>query len=342
MIWPLGNFFQEAKVRSLTSLTVGIKASPRHWVPLSDWRKFSSISVISSTKRMVSIQCNSTELRSSLVAEIEAWADRELEMRAQVMRSAEADGGFQDSWCLVSIYYWAVFAGCLLLRVLGTPVFRVGSDELATLRGLASPGSAFPSEGTFRLEQVGAATATTESVAITRLKPNYHQSLWVAVFQALSALQAETKNANSNRDERNLVAALLEGMNGKNWRLSDLRNLVNYRSSVGFPASLSGVGFTVLGDVRATKELDSTKLFLRLSESASAVKNEGEVSFNESNAKFMFWTAVTLSVLAQSLYSEISSLVKFDSSWASRRVRFGLSEASGVPSDYRRWSPFVA
>lgn len=339
-MWPLGNFYQEAKVRSLTALTVGIKANPRHWVPLSDWRKFSSISIVSSTASLVNIKCNSAELRSSLVAEIEAWADHELEMRAQVMRSAQSGSGFQDSWYLVSIYYWAVFSGCLLLRLLGTPVFRMGANDLTALKGLASPGSAFPAEGTFRLEQVGVDTATTESIKMTRLKANYHQALWVAVFSALNAIQVKTKIGNSNQTERDLVAALLDAMSGKNWRLSDLRNLVNYRSNVGFPASLSGVGFSVFDDARATEELDSTKLFLGLSRSAMDVKRGGDVVFDRANARFMFWTAVTLSVLAQSLYGEVSSLIKFDSSWASRRNRFGVSETYGVPDSYRKWAPF--
>ena len=341
MIWPLGNFYQEAKGRSLTALTVGIKANPRHWVPLTDWRRFSSIRVVSATKNTLDIECNEAELRSSLVAEIEAWADHELEMRAQIFRSCAVDSGAQESWFMVSVYYWSVFSACLLLRLLGAPVFRMASDDLKTLKGLLPSTTIFPIEGAFRLTQLGSTSATMEVVRLSRLKSNYHQALWTALYSSLSEIQLVTKSNNSNRTEKDLVAALLGALNSKNAMLSDFRNLVNYRSEIGFPATVRGVGFSTFAEVRGLNQIDSTRMFLGLSASAAAVKDQSGICFDAVNARFMFWTALTLSVLAVSLYDEVSSVIRFDSSWAKRRAQFGNSDEVGVPGGFRTWGPFV-
>ena len=339
MIWPFGNFFQEARSRSLQALSVGVKASLAGWVPLTDWRKYSSISVSASDKNNVEINCNRVELRSSLVGEIEAWADHEMEMRAQVMRALVTGSGSRDSWFIVSTYYWAVFSSCLLLRLLGTPVFRMVSGDLEPFRRLVTPGSSVPNEGAFRLEQLGPASATMEVVRLVRLKSNYHQALWVAAVAALSGIHASTVTSNSNAIENALVKAILKGLGATPSRLSDLRNAVNYRSESGFPASVKGLGFSILADARAIRTLDTTNLLVKLSESADAVKTQGDGVVSAAGARFMFWSAVTLSALSQTLYKEVAPVIRFDRAWCIRRRKFGCSSEFGLPEDMRFWYP---
>lgn len=340
MTWPLGNFFQAAKAQSLQSLSIGVRAAQKGWVPLAEWRRYSSIRVASSTNTKIILECNRAELHGSVVGEIEVWADRELEMRAQAMRAMEAGTGFQDSWFIVSCYYWAVFSACLLLRLLGTPVFMVKSAEIDALRTLASPAPVFPSEGTFKLTQLGPLSANDELVELKKLKSNYHQSLWSALFFSLRKLDLATKAHNSNPIERDLVGNLLKGLDGQQSRLSDLRNAVNYRSGIGFPASLSGLGFSVQAEARDVVNLTTTSLLTKIARSARPSGVQGFDRVDAVNTSFLFWSAVTLSIMSQTLYREVAQVVKFDFSWAGRRTRFATSNVVGVPLAMRRWAPF--
>lgn len=341
MIWPSGNFIQEARANSLSALIVGTKASPKHFVSLTDWRKFSSVSLISSSPKELLIHCNKSELSSSLVGEIEIWADREIEMRAQILRTIQAGAGFQDSWFVVSCYYWATFSSCMLLRLLGTPVFRMNTQELSAFDSPGSSSRVLPKEGTFRLMQHGSVSVTTGAVSLRRLKGNYHQSLWIALNDALNYIHKATMNGNSNETERLLISAVLDGLKNRPALLSDVRNIVNYQTGVGFPAASKGLGFSIFPDARSVSNIDSGQLLSMMSNASSSVAKLQQVSFRKEYVDFLYWSAVTLSILGQTLYSEVSSVIKFDRSWGQKRIKFAGSTDIGVPVNARTWVPFV-
>lgn len=338
MSWPIGSLYLAARTKSLAALTAGIRASRTNAVPLTDWRRFSSIRIVSATRRKIDVECNSAELRSSLVAEIEYWADREVELRSIVLRTAQPSSGVQESWWLVSVYYWAVFSASLLLRIVGTPVFRMTGDEVKVLRELVPGATDFPSEGTFRLEQVAVTSATSESVSLVRLRSNYHKSLWVAVEALLREIHTATVASNASLAEKTIAQSMLWGLSPPE-RLSDLRNLVNYRSGVGFPADMRGVGFATVPLARLQLEFDAKALVGEISAASAAVRVAPSVSFDSNNARFLYWTAIALSWLSQALYAEVSKTVRFDSTWRNRRTAFARSLQYGCPPTVLPWLP---
>lgn len=341
MSWPSGNILQAAKTQALSSLGVGSKASLYGWVPLTEWRKFSAVSVVASSATQIDLHCNTSELRGSLVGEVEAWADREAEMRSHVLRSSDASVGAQDSWFLVTGYYWAAFSSCLLMRLLGSPVFRMSAADLSVLKVLAGAGATIPTEGSFRLTQVAAVSATQTHVRLKRLKSNYHQALWTGLVASINELVNAAGVGNANPVETKLLKALLDPLTGNNAKLSELRNAVNYRSGTGFPASKNGVGFTAIADARGLGGLDGLKLLVNMSSASSGTKALSSDVFCAESARYLFWSAVTLSAFSSSLYAEVSDVLKFDHVWSRRRRTFLNSLEVGVPPALRAWAPFL-
>lgn len=320
-------------------MTPGVRASPIGWVPLSDWRKYSSLSVVGFSSGKLTIACNRDELHSTIVGEAEAWADHELEMRSQVFRMATPVARAQDSWFAVSVYYWAAFSSCLLLRLLGRPVFRLSSKDIAVFKSL-DPSLTGLTEGTYKLIQGVDLSVTTREVQLKKLRSNYHQSLWIALVAELEDIQRLTKESNPNGIEVGIIDEILRVLKANSSYLSDLRNLVNYKADSGFHADIRGFGFSILSEVAACERLDAANLVVKLSGAAGALTMPTAITrYEKRSGEFMFWAAVALSALAQALYSEVASAIGFDRRWLDKRMRFAQSD-DGIPIELRRWAPF--
>lgn len=311
---PKGPIFAQLRAQMLGFYPLAIPSgSPA--TSLGEWLRMGTYVPTQLSKTKYEIQASQSDVGAVILSETEALMNHAFEHLQEVLCFNDDLRTRSDAWNVVTIYYLAFFSAQALLRLIGSPVSFLSIDDLKllTLR-----------PGAFTLELKRGISATQSIYELKHVDKRLHESTWNLLLKTIDAMARDKKLA-TDRDEVLLFSAIARNTRAvwsgshHDWP-SHVRNRANYRP--GFAYKLVGgqvIAKTknLMGDwggsaLNIPRILDSSAI-------SSVGANEG---LFDKDVRFLHHSALTIFLLARSLYTDLVGRSKIDKRAELQRTQF--------------------
>lgn len=314
--------WQRLRAMSLDAIPLGTRVYHTKALPLNLWRNKGYFKVVSCTKSLVSIEAAAHEIGGALLADTEYLLDHAAEHQASI-RDAVADANWRSpAWMLVTVYYWGFFSAMALTRISGHSVWFLDKKALGQFKTLAGA-AVQPSAGALYLVLEPYVSGTVRRMTLRPSKSQLHDASWTRVAGLVAEIFAQC-DRNANTSEYRFWKALkrIADLWGFDWA-SKLRNVINYRPGYGYREVVKDRGIDSVKYLRQHTPISFNDLVDALETESAAIRAGTEPAEEIAlGSRLLGLYSISLTLINETLHSEIISRQSGDARWKSLRNAF--------------------
>ena len=321
--------------KALDAIPPGAGVDFRTPLTLATWQARGTYTISFGSSTRFTVEAAPADFGGALLSDAAYHLDHALEHQATLMKSLLSGQWSSPAWHVVTIYYWAYFAGMALSRLLGRTVWFITPEVAKQFTALAPTGSPPLTKGTYELSFGTALSAGTRQILLAKRTRRVHEQLWATTFDLFNELYLEVGAGVATPQEERMFLSIINSAHalGTEWP-SALRNLVNYRPGFAYTAprfinSVDSYGYLT------SQQQTIDRLIDRLENGNLAMRADPDISARpQIAARMLADLTILLSRIAHALHDDVVDRAGGDRRWLGSKRRFAQQQgllATGAP-----------